>query len=160
MVHGTVCSPREFQWHFRGKEFLKINHFEGSVTLNKNFLRSEEARFFNSKGDCCLKFAFLCIRYGWIPTSSEISQEIQEEYQWIFPVSITHMEIIHAAYRVHNQNAAFLIRSADFIKDLPPEMTRAFVDTHPLNKAQMKVSLIKEKCLQINHFHYGITLLL
>ena len=52
------------------------------------------------------------------------------------------MEIIHAAYRMHNQNAAFLIRSADFIKDLPPEMTRAFVDTHFLNKAQMKVSLI------------------
>lgn len=82
-------------------------------------------------------------RYGWIPTSSEISQDIQEEYQWIFPVSITHMEIIHAAYRVHNQNAAFLIRSADFIKDLPPEMTRAFVDTHPLNKAQMKA--LKDK---------------
>ena len=68
------------------------------------------------------------------------------------------MEIIHAAYRMHNQNAAFLIRSADFIKDLPPEMTRAFVDTHPLNKAQMKASLIKEKCLQISHFHYGVTL--
>ena len=98
-----------------------------------------------------MKFAFLCTRYGWIPTSSEISREIREEYQWIFPVSITHMEIIHAAYRMHNQNAAFLIRSADFIKDLPPEMTRAFVDTHPLNKAQMKVSLIKKKCLQINH---------
>ena len=45
MMHGTVCSPREFQGHFRGKEFLKINHFEESVTLNKNFLRSEEARF-------------------------------------------------------------------------------------------------------------------
>lgn len=70
------------------------------------------------------------------------------------------MEIIHAAYRVHNQNAAFLIRSVDFIKDLPPEMTRAFVDTHPLNKAQMKVSSIKEKCLQISRFHHGITLLL
>ena len=46
MIHGTVCSPREFQGNFRGEEFLKINHFEESVTLNKNFLRSEEARFF------------------------------------------------------------------------------------------------------------------
>lgn len=65
------------------------------------------------------------------------------------------MEIIHAAYRMQNHNAAFLIRNADFIKDLPPEMTRAFVDNHPLNKAQMEVSLIMQECLQISHFHYS-----
>ena len=49
------------------------------------------------------------------------------------------MEIIHAAYRMQSQNAAFLLRNGEFLKDLPPEMIRAFVDTHPLNKAQLKV---------------------
>lgn len=78
-------------------------------------------------------------RYGWIPSPSEISQEIQEEYKWIFPTSITHMEITHAAYRTQSQNAAFLIRNDEFIKDLPPEMLMGFVDSHPLNKAHLKV---------------------
>lgn len=49
------------------------------------------------------------------------------------------MEIIHAAYRMRSQNAAFLVRDAEFLKDLPPEMTRTFVDVHPLNKAQLMV---------------------
>lgn len=51
------------------------------------------------------------------------------------------MEIIHAAYRMQSQNAAFLIRNAEFLNDLPPEMMKAFVDVHPLNKAQLKVTL-------------------
>ena len=49
------------------------------------------------------------------------------------------MEIIHAAYRTHSQNAAFLIRNDEFVKYLPPEMMGAFVDAHPLNKAHLKV---------------------
>lgn len=80
-------------------------------------------------------------RYGWIPSFSEISQEIQAEFKWIFPTSLTHMEILHAAYRMQSQNAAFLIRNAEFLNDLPPEMMKAFVDVHPLNKAQLKVTL-------------------
>lgn len=51
------------------------------------------------------------------------------------------MEIIHAAYRMQSQNAAFLIRNAEFLNDMPPEMMKAFVDVHPLNKAQLKVTL-------------------
>lgn len=49
------------------------------------------------------------------------------------------MEVLHAAYRMQSQNAAFLIRNDDFVKHLPPEMIRAFVGVHPLNKAQLKV---------------------
>ena len=78
-------------------------------------------------------------RYGWIPNSSKISEEIQEEYQWIFPTSITHMEIIHAAYKMQNKNALFLLRDSEFLADLPPQMMKAFVDDHPLNKAHLKV---------------------
>ena len=78
-------------------------------------------------------------RYGWIPDSSEISEEIQEEYQWIFPTSITHMEIIHAAYKMQNKNALFLLRDSEFLADLPPQMMKVFVDDHPLNKAHLKV---------------------
>ena len=63
---------------------------------------------------------------------------------------MTHMEIIHAAYRMKSQNAAFLVRDDAFLKDLPPEMTRAFVDVHPLNKAQLKVIL----CLSMNFSMY------
>ncbi|KAJ7377292.1 hypothetical protein OS493_030104 [Desmophyllum pertusum] len=77
-------------------------------------------------------------RYGWIPSSTEISEEIQEEYKWIFPTSITHMEIMHAAYRMQSQNAAFLLRNSEFLTDVPPEKMREFVDDHPLNKVQLK----------------------
>jgi len=49
------------------------------------------------------------------------------------------MEIIHAAYRMQSQNAAFLFRNAEFLNDLPPEILKAFVDVHPLNKTQLKV---------------------
>ena len=52
------------------------------------------------------------------------------------------MEIIHAAYRMQSQNAAFFFRNAEFLNDLPPEMMKAFVDVHPLNKAQLKVIYI------------------
>ncbi|XP_058940920.2 telomerase protein component 1-like isoform X1 [Pocillopora verrucosa] len=85
-------------------------------------------------------------RYGWIPDSSEISEEIQEEYQWIFPTSITHMEIIHAAYKMQNKNALFLLRDSEFLADLPPQMMKAFVDDHPLNKAHLKA--LKENLRQ------------
>lgn len=88
-------------------------------------------------------------RYGWIPDSSEISEEIQEEYQWIFPTSITHMEIIHAAYKMQNKNALFLLRDSEFLADLPPQMMKAFVDDHPLNKAHLKA--LKENLRQRYH---------
>ncbi|KAK3703596.1 hypothetical protein QZH41_019138, partial [Actinostola sp. cb2023] len=79
-------------------------------------------------------------RYGWMPSHSDIPQEIQDQYRWIFPVSITHMEILHAAYRTKNPNAAFFIRDPGFITDIPPAMKPAFVDEFFLNKASLKAS--------------------
>ena len=49
------------------------------------------------------------------------------------------MEIIHAAYKMQNKNALFLLRDSEFLADLPPQMMKAFVDDHPLNKAHLKV---------------------
>ena len=39
-------------------------------------------------------------RYGWIPTNNEVPEDVQEKYKWVSHVSITHMEILHGAYRL------------------------------------------------------------
>lgn len=57
------------------------------------------------------------------------------------------MEIIHAAYRMQNQNATFLIRNSEFLTDLPPQMMKAFVDVHPLNETHLKVTYISNNIL-------------
>lgn len=49
-----------------------------------------------------------CERVGWIPNSGEISQYIRDEYEWIDDLSVTEMEIIHAAYRIDNPNGKIL----------------------------------------------------
>jgi len=74
-----------------------------------------------------------------MPGESDIPQDVQDEYRWIFPVSITHMEILHAAYRTNNPNAAFFIRDSGFIEDIPSSLKPAFVDESALSKASLKV---------------------
>ena len=38
-------------------------------------------------------------RYGWVPDIENVPDDIREKYQWIPGISITHMEILHGAYR-------------------------------------------------------------
>ena len=61
------------------------------------------------------------------------------QYQWIFPCSITHMEILHAAYRLQNPNSFFFLRKSDFMANLPASMEKGFIDSLPLAKEQLKV---------------------
>lgn len=77
-----------------------------------------------------------------MPSQTEIPQDVQDQYQWVFPVSITHMEILHAAYRANNANAAFFIREPGFIEDIPSTLKPAFVDEFALNKASLKVTVL------------------
>lgn len=77
-----------------------------------------------------------------MPGPKNIPQEIQQQYDWVFPASITHMEILHAAYRTRNPNAAFFIRDPGFLENIPPEMEPAFVDGFPLSNASLKVSTV------------------
>jgi hypothetical protein len=93
-------------------------------------------------------------RYGWMPGSKDIPQDIQDQYNWVFPASITHMEILHAAYRSNNPNAAFFIRDPGFIDDIPLEMQPAFIDKFALSKASLKVSTDIIKCFVIRHRRY------
>ena len=39
-------------------------------------------------------------RYGWIPGEKEVPDDVQDKYKWVPQVSITHMEILHGAYRL------------------------------------------------------------
>ena len=43
-------------------------------------------------------------RIGWIPLLSEISDDVKETYKFVFGLSVTEMEIMHAAYRLNNPN--------------------------------------------------------
>ena len=40
-----------------------------------------------------------CYRYGWIPDDGDVSYELRSKYDWVSGLSVTHMEILHGAYR-------------------------------------------------------------
>lgn len=90
-----------------------------------------------------------------MPGPKDFPQDIQQQYDWVFPASITHMEILHAAYRTKNPNAAFFIRDPSFLDNIPLEMQPAFVDGFPLSKASLSVSTAQFVCCYINYYlHY------
>ena len=43
-------------------------------------------------------------RIGWIPLLEEISDDVQTIYNFVYGLSVTEMEIMHAAYRLDNPN--------------------------------------------------------
>ncbi|XP_019644611.1 PREDICTED: telomerase protein component 1-like [Branchiostoma belcheri] len=96
--------------------------------------------------DRCLKetdgqpffLAMLGERYGWIPSTEDVSADIRDNYDWVDHLSITHMEITHGALRPNNPNAAFFLRDPMFLKDLPEEFYGKFVDDDPLCVEQLK----------------------
>jgi hypothetical protein len=45
-----------------------------------------------------VKFDLVC-RYGWVPGDNDVPEDVKEKYKWVPQVSITHMEILHGAYR-------------------------------------------------------------
>ncbi|XP_064627497.1 telomerase protein component 1-like isoform X2 [Lineus longissimus] len=85
-------------------------------------------------------------RCGWIPTMEDISDDIRERYDWIPGVSITFMEVLHAAMRRNNPNAAFFIRDGDFYFRLPSAENSKFVDEDPLKVHHLKK--YKEKLMR------------
>eukprot|EP00049_Salpingoeca_infusionum_P022234 m.5625 g.5625 ORF g.5625 m.5625 type:complete len:1195 (+) comp5076_c0_seq1:208-3792(+) len=67
-------------------------------------------------------------RYGWVPVCQELTENITVPYQWVNGASITHMEILHGAFRNKNPNAAFFIRDGEFMDHLPEHMRPKFED--------------------------------
>lgn len=82
----------------------------------------------------------LC-RYGWTPLPDEVAEAIVQKYNWIFPLSVTHMEILHGAYRRCNPNAAFFIRDPSMIDNIPQQYRSQFCENNPLSNLQLKVIL-------------------
>ncbi|XP_063313166.1 telomerase protein component 1-like [Pelobates fuscus] len=54
-------------------------------------------------------------RAGWVPSVSEIPEDIMEQYSWINGMSVTGSEILHGAYRNRNPNAAFCLRDPSYL---------------------------------------------
>ena len=77
-------------------------------------------------------------RYGWIPSCADISSSVQSAYNWVPHASVTHMEILHAAYRSHNPNALFMLRSGEHVKHLPPDFINQFVDSAEYSEVSLK----------------------
>lgn len=76
-------------------------------------------------------------RYGWVPEKSKVPTEIVQTYDWIDGFSVTHMEIMHGAFRELNPNALFLFRNPSFLADLPSDNLPAFVsESSDLQKLQ------------------------
>ena len=48
-------------------------------------------------------------RMGWVPVGDEIPGSLKEEYKWIEGLSVTEMEIMHAAYRNDNPNCKYIL---------------------------------------------------
>jgi hypothetical protein len=58
-------------------------------------------------------------RYGWVPTRDQVPDDVFEEFQWRLGSSVTHMEILRAAFRAHNPHALFLFRNGNYVYSLP-----------------------------------------
>ncbi|CAD5125807.1 DgyrCDS14011 [Dimorphilus gyrociliatus] len=92
-----------------------------------------------------------CERIGWIPEANIVPQYIRDTYDWIDDLSVTEMEIIHAAYRIDNPNALFMFRDADFIKQLPADVRQEFTDIREESEAdnqnfiQYKIKSLRDK---------------
>ncbi len=43
-------------------------------------------------------------RCGWVPNEAEVPDGVREDYQWVFGLSVTEMEIMHSSYRSDNPN--------------------------------------------------------
>ncbi|XP_077984629.1 telomerase protein component 1-like [Glandiceps talaboti] len=81
-------------------------------------------------------------RYGWVPEMNEVPDDIRLRYQWVPGMSITAMEVHHAAYREANPNALFFFRDPSFTEELPSkEIQTMFVD----HKEDSKTSLFELK---------------
>ena len=63
-----------------------------------------------------------------------------EQFDWVYPTSMTHMELIHGALRTMSKNAMFMLRDSDSITNIPESSTGEFVDSSILAKASLKVS--------------------
>jgi len=54
-------------------------------------------------------------RIGWIPLLEQISEDVKTGYSFVYGLSVTEMEIMHAAYRVDNPNGTSLLRFVNVI---------------------------------------------
>lgn len=66
-------------------------------------------------------------RYGWAPDFKDVPPGVAADYNWVPGVSITHMEILHGAYRLRNPNAAFFFRDPSYLTDLPEEVGATYL---------------------------------
>eukprot|EP01038_Epipyxis_sp_PR26KG_P004574 gene4574-6447_t len=82
-------------------------------------------------------------RYGWVPQPDDVPQSVAQEYNWIPGVSVTHMEILTAAYRTLNPNALFLIRASDYLSQIPSEFMPMYLEANPVSTKALKK--LKEK---------------
>ncbi|XP_064629063.1 TPR repeat-containing protein DDB_G0287407-like isoform X2 [Lineus longissimus] len=80
-------------------------------------------------------------RIGWIPLPGEIPQNLVDEYQWVFGLSVTEMEIVHGAYRKDNPNSIFMLRDDTFLETVPAKHRNVFMDENPI--AAEKISVLR-----------------
>lgn len=68
---------------------------------------------------------------------------MRSEYNWVSNVSITHMEILHGAYRSRNPNALFCLRDPALVQQVPEHFRPQFIDRGEL--AQVQMTALKQK---------------
>lgn len=99
-------------------------------------------------------------RYGWIPTFESLNETVWNHYQFHENVSITAMEILHGAYRSRNPNAIFMIRDADFLDDVSPELRASDFEEKDPMRQQLQMDLrsaIEERFAGTDQvFHYRV----
>lgn len=91
-------------------------------------------------------------RYGWIPLLNDIPDDIRSDYNWIDGASVTHMEIVHAAFHHYNPNALFLIRDSSFLNELSSKTLQDFIEINEIPKMSLEFlkSIIREKYSSTN----------
>ncbi|XP_067675837.1 TPR repeat-containing protein DDB_G0287407-like [Haliotis asinina] len=78
-------------------------------------------------------------RYGWIPGSDDVTEEVMQKYDWVEGTSITFMEVLHGAYRKKNPNVAFFLRDPAFLSEVPETHISRFIEADDTGKEHLKV---------------------
>lgn len=92
--------------------------------------------------------SMLGARYGWVPSTNQVPDDVKVRYEWKNGYSITAMEVYHGALKHAGSgraNAFFYFRDPSFMNSIPNNLQPAFKDTE--NDLQRKMSDLKQQII-------------
>ncbi|XP_013383728.1 NACHT and WD repeat domain-containing protein 2 [Lingula anatina] len=86
-------------------------------------------------------------RVGWVVKDGDVPSNLLDHYRLFYGLSVTEMEIVHAAYKRINPNSIFMLRDTSFLQTMPTEHAKRFLDDSDdqAKHHQQKMTVLKGK---------------